>query len=529
MGAVNLNPIFNPEELKVHLQQLTHEEGPAEHSEILKRLLSQLEASDFEALAFPKAINMRKKLSEIEEQLKLPDGRFDTSEALEPARTEWKKLTKQLEKMRLAEKHLLVLSVDETLKAAQKHDWSICKNHDFIYLFNGAFWSELDKEVLQKFLGEAAQKLGVNEYSARFYQFREKLFKQFLGTAYLPTPEGAKDSVLINLKNGTFEITPNGYKLRPFSSTDFLTYQLPFEFNPDVQAPQFQTYLNKVLPDMERQRVLAEYLGYIFVKHGTGSLKEEKALVLYGTGANGKSVFFEIVNALLGIDNVSSFSLQSLTNENGYFRAKLANKLLNYATEINGKLETDTFKQLVSGEPVEARLPYGQPFILRQYAKMIFNCNELPREVEHSNAFFRRFLIIPFDVTIPEAEQDKTLHTRIIDSELSGVFNWVLGGLNRLLEQQRFSKCDAAEKAVQEYRTQTDSVRMFLEENSLTADPVKWKLLKEIFATYRSFCTENGFHALNKTNFNKRLTAFGVQVDRKNIGMVVFLSSPNDL
>jgi putative DNA primase/helicase len=70
---------------------------------------------------------------------------------------------------------------------------------------------------------------------------------------------------------------------------------------------------------------------------------------------------------------------------------------------------------------------------------------------------------------------------------------------------------------------------MFLEENSLTADPVKWKLLKEIFATYRSFCTENGFHALNKTNFNKRLTAFGVQVDRKNIGMVVFLSSPNDL
>ena len=71
-------------------------------------------------------------------------------------------------------------------------------------------------------------------------------------------------------------------------------------------------------------------------------------------------------------------------------------------------MEAAIFKQMVSGEPVEARLPYGQPFILRQYAKLIFNRNELPKDVEHSNAYYRRFLIIPFDVTIPEHEQDKT-------------------------------------------------------------------------------------------------------------------------
>src|SRR5690606_41567228 len=62
--------------------------------------------------------------------------------------------------------------------------------------------------------------------------------------------------------------------------------------------------------DPERQRVLAEYLGFVFIKHGSNALKEEKALILYGTGANGKSVFFEVVNALLGTDNVSSYSLQ---------------------------------------------------------------------------------------------------------------------------------------------------------------------------------------------------------------------------
>jgi len=271
--------------------------------------------------------------------------------------------------------------------------------------------------------------MGVAKFSVRFVQFREQRVKQFLAKAYLPTPESNKDTVLINLQNGTFEISPQGTNLRPFDRSDFITYQLPFEYYPQAKAPLFEAYLNRVLPDKERQKVLAEYLGYVFIKHGSNALKEEKALVLYGSGANGKSVFFEIVNSLLGVENVSSFSLQSLTNDNGYFRAKLANKLVNYASEINGNLEASIFKQLVSGEPVEARLPYGQPFILKQYAKLIFNCNELPKDVEHTNAYFRRFLIIPFDVTIPPQEQDKRLHTKIIEKELSGVFNWVLEGL----------------------------------------------------------------------------------------------------
>lgn len=328
-------------------------------------------------------------------------------------------------------------------------------------MYNGTFWNEIDKEIFQKFLGEASEQMGVAKFSARFYQFREQLFKQFLATAYLPTPESNKDVVMINLQNGTFEVSPKGTNLRPFDRSDFITYQLPFEYDSQAKAPLFEKYLNRVLPDIERQRVLAEYLGYVFIKHGSKALKEEKTLILYGTGANGKSVFFETVNALLGTDNVSNFSLQSLTNDNGYFRAKLANKLVNYASEINGNLEASMFKQLVSGEPVEARLPYGQPFVLKQYAKLIFNCNELPKDVEHTNAYFRRFLIIPFDVTIPENEQDKTLHTKIIENELSGVFNWVLDGLNRLLKQKKFSDCEASKKPLTNTKLKVTAYRCF--------------------------------------------------------------------
>ena len=473
--------IVNSVTILKHVNELLKKNEATPHSDILTQLIEHFEPLDFEVLANPR----------------------------------------NTENFKLNNKHFLVLSIENTLSFAIQNHWGLCKKNDYIYLYNGAFWTEIDKETFQKFLGEAAEKMGVAKFSARYYQFREQLFKQFLATAYLPTPESNAQKVLINLINGTFEISQQETKIRPFDSSDFITYQLPFEYNPQAQAPLFEAYLNKVLPDEERQKVLAEYLGYVFIKHGSDALKEEKALVLFGTGANGKSVFFEIVNALLGAENVSSFSLQSLTNDNGYFRAKLANKLVNYASEINGNLEASIFKQLVSGEPVEARLPYGQPFILKQYAKLIFNCNELPKDVEHTNAYFRRFLIIPFDVTIPTQEQDKQLHIKIIDKELSGVFNWVLQGLNRLLEQKRFSECDAAQRAVEQYKIESDSVQMFLYETSYQVSFTNEMPLNDLFNEYRTYCFDSGFKACSRRTLAERLRNTGYQTERKNYGTAI--------
>lgn len=509
---MKLNPVFDdlnsPATILNHVEELKSKSEATPHAEILQQLIEQFEPLDFQELAFPEVIKIKKALQGINEKLKNDPENENLKEQL------FKEL-KELGKRKVNTKHYLVLSIENVLQFAEKNRWGLCKNHDFIYLYNSTFWTEIDKETFQKFLGEAAEQMGVAKFSARFYQFREQLFKQFLATAYLPTPENNKDTVLINLQNGTFEISPQGMKLRPFDRSDFITYQLPFEYNPQAKAPLFEKYLNRVLPDPERQRVLAEYLGYVFIKHGSNALKEEKALILYGTGANGKSVFFEVVNALLGTDNVSSYSLQSLTNDNGYFRAKLANKLVNYASEINGNLEASIFKQLVSGEPVEARLPYGQPFILKQYSKLIFNCNELPKDVEHTNAYFRRFLIIPFDVTIPEHEQDKSLHTKIIENELSGIFNWVLQGLNRLLEQKRFSDCEAAKQAIEQYKTESNSIKLFLDENGYQSSPDKYRLIKELYPEYRTYCIEDGMTAFKKINFSKQLQALGIHLDRE--------------
>lgn len=522
MEAKKIQPQFSdlqkPEALLKHIKGLKKLGSATPHAEILEQLLNEIEPIDFEALAFPQLDVIKTELTKLEEE-------FLQLKA-EPEKTEINKkrreaLQKQIGGLKVNQKHFLVLSIENVLKVAKTKHWDLCKNLDFIYLYNGCFWNELDKETFQKFLGEASEKMGVAKFSARFYQYREQLFKQFLSTAYLPTPEQDNKTVLINLMNGTFEVSPKGKtKLRPFNSSDFITYQLPFEYRPEAEAPLFEAYLNKVLPDIDSQKVLAEYLGYVFIKNG-GLLKLEKALILFGTGANGKSVFFDIVTALFGRENISNYSLQSLTEEKGFYRAKIGNKLVNYASEINGKLETSLFKAMTSGEPVEACLKYGQPFTMNDYAKMIFNCNELPKDVEQTNAYFRRFLIIPFDVTIKDNEKDPQLANKIIEQELSGVFNWVLQGLSRLLEQKRFTECTASQQAVDKYRVESDSVQMFLSENNYKVSAVNILPLQELFNEYRSYCFDCVFKACSRRTFAERLRSVGYETERKNYGTVV--------
>jgi len=482
--------ISDPEVIQEPINEQSNVNVPIHHNKILNELINQFERIDYQTLAFPNT-------DDLDEQ----------------------------NRPRLTEKHYLVLSIENIIKVAQKNHWGLCKNLNFIYVFNGAYWSCIDKDEFQNFLAEAALIMGVPNFTAKYFMFSEKLYKQFLSVSFLGASVTNQDKVCINLKNGTFEFNANELRLRPFESADFITYQLPFEYNPDADAPIFQRYLDRVLPDIQRQMVLAEYLGYVFIKNGSSYLKEEKTLILYGTGANGKSVFFEVVNALLGEENVSSYSMQSITNDNGYFRAKLANKLVNYASEISGKLQTAIFKAMVSGEPVEARLPYGEPFLLRQYAKLIFNCNELPRDVEHTNAFFRRFLIIPFDVTIPEVEQDKQLHNKIINNELSGVFNWVLKGLNRLMTQNGFTHCNAVNQATDQYRIQSDTVQLFLESEEYVVSSINYVPIQILYSEYREFCQQEGFSPLNKNNFISRIRGAGIIIEKKNFGVVAFLTS----
>jgi putative DNA primase/helicase len=372
---------------------------------------------------------------------------------------------------------------------------------------------------LATFLGKVAEKMGVPKFESRYYEFKDKLFKQFEASAHLPEPQIPDDTVLINLKNGTFEITSNGQDLRGFNSDDFLTYQMGFEYDPTASAPIFKSYLNEVLPDPESQQVLAEFMGYIF----TRNLKLEKVLFLYGSGRNGKSVMFDVISSMLGENNISYYGLASLTDDSGYYRAKLVNKLINWASDVGDKLQSNTFKQLASGEPIECRLPYKEPFQLSNVAKFAFNTNTLPADVEHTNAFFERFLIIPFNVYIKPENRDPKLADKIKSNELPGVFNWVLDGLNRLLDQGNFSHCQASDDTLNEFRKEADSVAMFADEMGYQADPDQWTKAKPVYSDYREYCYAEGLKPLARKNFHKRLEALGFFTATMNVGKVIYM------
>jgi putative DNA primase/helicase len=422
---------------------------------------------------------------------------------------------------KIGQKHHLILCVEHLIKIANGAGYDICKYQGNIYVYNGSFWQLSNDEDLKDLLGKVAEKMGIDKYNARFYDFKEKLFKQFISSGRLTKVPKPKDSVLINLLNGTFEINAKSQKLRDFKKSDFITYQLPFNYDQKAECPLFMTYLNKVLPDTGLQDILAEYMGYVFVKH----LKLEKALLLYGSGANGKSVFFEVMNAILGTQNVTNYSLNSLSNE--AYRANLANKLLNYGSEIKAGLQSDIFKLLVSGEPVDAKPLYKQPFIMTDYAKLMFNCNELPKEVEHTDAYFRRFLIIPFEVTIPESERDSQLPKKIISLELSGVFNWILKGLNRIVANARFTQSEHTANILNKYRNESDSVYQFLVEGDYTTDVKNFIRLSELYSEYVKYCTISGFRTLKQLNFKDRLEKKGFRSEKKSVGQVIFCFKNN--
>ena len=408
----------------------------------------------------------------------------------------------------VSQKNILVISIRELLHIVKTQSFDLTKKDDFIFAFNGEFWAECEREKIKNFLHLVAKRQGVNEIEAEHFEFRDKLFRQFLASADFQDLGGNKNQTLINLKNGTFEVTKDRKCLREFRGADFLTYQLPFSYDPTATCPLFEQFLNRVLPEAELQNILAEFIGYVFTKNR----KLEKALLLYGQGANGKSVFFDIMNALFGKDNIANFSLNDLLGEHN--RALIQNKLLNYGSEINATKTKDEFKQLVSTEPMTARLKYGNSFTIRDYAKLAFNCNELPKDIDHNNAYFRRLLIVPFRMTIPESEQDKTLASRIIERELSGVFNWVLRGLDRIIKNENFTVSAIVENERETYRREADSVAMFLEDKNCKASQTTSTLLKEFYQDYKTFCIEDGCKPLGGRNFAKRLRGFGFDVER---------------
>ncbi len=418
------------------------------------------------------------------------------------------------------QKHIKIAIIDQLMKTAKANGWHLNRDGDFVYIYNGAFWIPIEPDELQNFLKEAAIKMGYPEIEARDSAFIEKLHKQALQDGFFADREMEKRSK-INLLNCTLEITANSVQLNEFDHRDFMTHQLDFSYDSETKNEAFQNYLNVVLPEKETQQTLQEVAGYLFVK----GLKLEKIFFLYGTGANGKSVFFEVLAGVLGDESISSYSLEALTDNTGYYRAKIKDKIVNYGTDIKlSKIDPGLFKTMASGEPIEARLPYGQPFVMKDYAKLIFNVNRLDNaNIEHTHGFYRRLLIVPFNRTLREDEQDRDLHKKILQNK-AGVLNWIIEGSERVIRNRDIFISEECQRFKEQFIKETDTAALFVEDENILRSDYEKIHLKDLYIDYREFCSDNGYKLPSTRTLSKRLEALGFKKKKDNKGVYFEMS-----
>jgi len=314
----------------------------------------------------------------------------------------------------------------------------------------------------------------------------------------------------------------NTMKLKDFDYKDFLTYQLPFNYDENASNELWNKFLDDVLPNKETQQTLQDVIGSIFIKN----IKLEYATFLYGNGANGKSVIIDVISEVLGYENVSFYSLDDLMQE--HYRALIKDKLVNFGSENDTKkLESDTFKKLASNEPIGARQKYGKPFIMRNYARLIFAVNQMKlKEIEYTGGFFRRFLIIPFNVTIPKEKRDKELAKKILQNP-AGILNWIIQGAKRVLQNKDIFISNECKQAKRQFIKDIDSVLQFLEECNYKKSEYNRILLKDLYLDYSNWSFESGLKKVSKREFSKRLEALGFIRKKYNTGNYFFIEKEN--
>lgn len=382
-----------------------------------------------------------------------------------------------------------------------------------VMVFTGSHWEPVEPQQWKDFVSLCAELCGVAESMCMNHAFMNQLYE---GTAFVlmkyRRQQIPDDEVWLNLKNGTLVMRGDGsVTLRDHNKDDLFTYTLNYAYNPDADPELWQAFLDRVLPDKADQLVLAEFIGYCLMK----DQRFEKMLWLYGEGLNGKSVTLEVVEALLGSMNVSYLSLSDLTNDD-VKRAGIEHKMLNISHESGKDVNPNVLKQLTSGERVTMKHLYRDPYETNDYGKFVAAFNQLPR-AENTFGFFRRLIILPYEVTIPKEEIDRQLSSKL-KAEVSGVLNWVLKSLPRLMNDGEFTASENCEKALERYRIQSDNVRLFANEMCEKCDYST--IASEVYTAYRNYCLGASLKPIGKNKFYDRMEAIGFE--RVTYGNVVY-------
>jgi putative DNA primase/helicase len=270
-------------------------------------------------------------------------------------------------------------------------------------------------------------------------------------------------SHVLNLQNGLFDLPTR--TIKDHSPQHLSTYQLPVSYEASATCPSIETFISQVFPADSLH--MAWEIAATLIRP---TRNWQRAVLLYGTGGNGKGVFLRVLVSLLGRANIASLSLQKLEVDR-FAVARLLGKIANICPDLPSTHleETAVFKALTGGDEVTGEYKYKDSFDCRPYARLVFSANHYPRSSDDSEGFFDRWHVIPFERsfrgTSDEIPMDTLVASLTTDQELSGLLNKALE-FSIQVEQRGLSSSESTRKAFEEFRKATDALAVWLEQKT---------------------------------------------------------------
>jgi putative DNA primase/helicase len=321
--------------------------------------------------------------------------------------------------------------------SAEWHKW---------LLWTGTHWqADLDEEVIRRGKQTA---LSISEEAKRIEDEAEKqlLWKWFAQSqnmarikAMIESARSEREiavqqtvfdtnSMLLNTLSGTIDLKTG--ELRQARRSDLITKVCPVVYDPHARCPTWDRFLHDTFAgDADMIGFIQRAIGYSL----TGDVREQKLFFLYGTGANGKSTLMETIGFMLSeYAQRAAFATFTQKASDGGPRndiARMVGARMVIASEVDAgrRLDEALIKMLTGGDKLSARFLFHEIFeFFPQFKVWIFG-NHKPQILGTDHAIWRRIDLIPFEVKIPDAEQDKELKVKLRD-ELPGILAWAVRG-----------------------------------------------------------------------------------------------------
>jgi putative DNA primase/helicase len=295
------------------------------------------------------------------------------------------------------------------------------------------------------------------------------------------------DPWLLNVGNGTVDLMTG--ELHPHRPEEFLTKLAPGEFDPDSTHPVWNAFLERMVPDNDLRAFLQRAAGYTL----TGDTSEEVLFFVHGPTAAGKSSYAEAQKATLG-DYAATCDFETFLRKrsDGGVRNDIARLMgvrmaLSLEVDEGRDLAEALVKNLTGGDTISARFLYQEFFEFKPSFKLWLVANDKPRANSEDSALWRRILIVPFPVSLPEDERDPALKDLLVHDQhvRSAILAWAIRGLREWFERG-LDPPDAVRQATEAYRDECDHVPEFLAECCTLAPnaAVATSRLRERYATW---------------------------------------------